>query len=42
LAKKLKGEGLLPLMGRVGSVYDNALADSFVATLITKLLYRNS
>ena len=29
-------------MGRVGSAYDNALAESFVATLKTELLYRNS
>ncbi len=29
-------------MGRVGSAYDNALAESFVATLKTELLYRVS
>jgi putative transposase len=29
-------------MGRVGSAYDNALAESFVATLKTELLYRSS
>jgi putative transposase len=29
-------------MGRVGSAYDNALAESFVATLKTELLYRNT
>jgi putative transposase len=29
-------------MGRVGSAYDNALAESFVATLKTELLYRYS
>ena len=28
--------------GRVGSAYDNALAESFVATLKTELLYRNT
>ncbi len=38
--KKLEDEGLVPSMGRVGSAYDNALAESFVATLKTELLYR--
>jgi putative transposase len=40
--KRLEDEGLLPSMGRVGSAYDNALAESFVATLKTELLYRNA
>jgi putative transposase len=40
--KNLKDEGLVPSMGRVGSAYDNALAESFVATLKTELLYRNT
>jgi putative transposase len=40
--KRLEDEGLLPSMGRVGSAYDNALAESFVATLKTELLYRSS
>jgi putative transposase len=40
--KRLENEGLVPSMGRVGSAYDNALAESFVATLKTELLYRNS
>jgi putative transposase len=40
--KHLENEGLLPSMGRVGSAHDNALAESFVATLKTELLYRNS
>jgi hypothetical protein len=29
-------------MGRLGSAYDNSLAESFVATLKTELLYRNT
>ncbi len=40
--KRLEDEGFLPSMGRVGSAYDNALAESFVATLKTELLYRAS
>jgi len=40
--KRLEDEGLLPSMGQVGSAYDNALAESFVATLKTELLYRNT
>jgi putative transposase len=40
--KRLEDEGLLPSMGRVGSAHDNALAESFVATLKTELLYRVS
>jgi putative transposase len=40
--KRLQDECLLPSMGRVGSAYDNALAESFVATLETELLYRAS
>ncbi len=40
--KRLEEEGLIPSMGRVGSAYDKALAESFVATLKTELLYRNS
>jgi putative transposase len=41
-SERLKDEGLLPSMGRVGCAYDNALAESFVATLKTELLYRNA
>jgi transposase InsO family protein len=37
--KRLEEEGLVPSMGRVGSAYDNALAESFVVSLKTKLLY---
>ena len=40
--KTLKDGRLVPSMGRVGSAYDNALAESFVATLKTELLYRSS
>jgi putative transposase len=40
--KRLEDGGLLPSMGRVGSAYDNALAESFIATLKTELLYRSS
>lgn len=40
--KRLEDEGLLPSMGRVGSAYDNALAESFVATLKTELIYQAS
>ena len=32
--------GLLPSMEQVGSAYDRSLAESFVATLNTELLYR--
>jgi putative transposase len=40
--KRLEDEELLPSMGRVGSAYDNALAESFIASLKTELLYRNT
>jgi putative transposase len=40
--KRLEDKGFVPSMGRVGSAYDNALAESFVATLKTELLYRRS
>jgi putative transposase len=40
--KRLEDEGLVPSMGQVGTAYDNALAESFVATLKTELLYRNA
>ena len=40
--KRLEDEGLVPSMGPVGSAYDNALAESLVATLKTELLYRSS
>jgi putative transposase len=40
--KRLEEAKLVPSMGRVGSAYDNALAESFIATLKTELLYRSS
>ena len=40
--KRLEDEGLVPSMGQGGTAYDNALAESFVATLKTELLYRNA
>jgi putative transposase len=38
-AKRLEEAEIVPSMGSVGSAYDNALAESFVATLKTELLY---
>ncbi len=35
--KKLEEAGIVPSMGRVGSAYDNSLAESFIATLKTEL-----
>jgi putative transposase len=40
--KRLEVEGLVPSMGRVGSTCDNTLAESLVASLKTKLLYRSN
>lgn len=37
--KRLEDEGVLPSMGRVGSAYDNALAESFIATLNSSASY---
>jgi putative transposase len=34
--KRLENERLVPSMGPVGSAYDNALAESFIATLKTE------
>lgn len=39
---RLKETGLLPSMGSVADAYDNALAESFVATLKSELLHRRS
>jgi putative transposase len=38
--QRLEEAGIVPSMGGVGSAYDNALAESFVATLKTELLYQ--
>ena len=40
--KRLKEVGLLPSTGSVADAYDNAPAESFVATLKTELLHRRS
>jgi len=40
--KRLEKAGIVPSMGKVGSAYDNALAESFIATLKSELLYVNS
>jgi putative transposase len=39
---RLKEAGLLPSMGSVSDAYDNALAESFIASLKTELLYGRS
>ena len=40
--KRLKEAGLLSSMGSVSDAYDNTLAESFVSSLKTELLYRHS
>lgn len=40
--EKLKGAGLMPSMGRTGSALDNAISESFVASLKTELIDRSS
>lgn len=40
--EKLKGAGLVPSMGRTGSALDNAISESFVASLKTELIDRSS
>jgi putative transposase len=37
--KRLDEAGIVPSMGSVGSAYDNAMAESFVATLKSELVY---
>ena len=39
--KTMEEAGIVPSMGRVGSAYDNSMAESFIATLKTELLYRD-
>ncbi len=39
--KRLEEAGIVPSMGRAGSALDNAISESFVASLKTKLLYRH-
>ena len=40
--RTLRTSGVLPSMGRVGSAFDNAMAETFFATLKTELVYRRS
>jgi putative transposase len=40
--RRCKDAGIVPSMGRVGSAYDNAMAESFLATLETELIWRNT
>ncbi|WP_136519908.1 IS3 family transposase [Cellulomonas telluris] len=40
--KALRSSGLLASMGRAGSAFDNAMAESVFATLKTELVYRRS
>ncbi|CAA9490039.1 MAG: Mobile element protein, partial [uncultured Rubrobacteraceae bacterium] len=40
--ERLQQAGILPSMGSVGTAYDNAMAESFVATLKTELLHRGT
>ncbi len=39
--KKLEEAGIVPSMGRTGSALDNAISESFVASLKTELLHRH-
>ena len=40
--KALRASGLLASMGRIGSAFDNAMAESVFSTLKTELIYRRS
>ncbi len=42
LGKTLRTSGLLASMGRVGSAFGNAMAESFLATLKAELVYRRA
>ena len=39
--KRLEEVGIVPSMGRTGSALDNAISESFVASLKTELLHRH-
>ena len=39
--QRLRESGLVPSMGSVGDAYDNAVAESFFATLKCELLHRS-
>jgi len=41
IGKTLRDSGLMRSMGRKGDAYDNAAAESFMATIKTELVYRN-
>jgi putative transposase len=38
--RRLQEAGIVPSMGRTGTALDNALAESFIATLKTELVHR--
>ena len=38
--KRLEQAGIVPSMGRTGTALDNAMAESFIATLKTELVHR--
>jgi len=41
IGKTLRDSGLMRSMGSKGDAYDNAAAESFMATIKTELIYRN-
>ena len=41
LGRRLEGAGIVPSMGRAGSALDNAISESFVASLKTELHHRH-
>ena len=42
IGKTLKESGIMASMGSKGDAFDNAAAESFMATIKTELIYRNS
>ena len=38
--KRLEQAGIIPSMGRTGTALDNAMAESFIATLKTELVHQ--